>query len=107
MFQKCVMFLVVLLLAVPVISRAEEQPLSQGRLQTAAEGTPGTPPAIPDLRPQPDAHSDEASPLIDDLKKADAQKEGHGFMSHMKEKWGWWGMGLMMLIMIPMMVVAR
>lgn len=33
--------------------------------------------------------------------------EEHGFFSHhFGDKWGWWGAGLMLLIMVPMMVVG-
>ena len=33
--------------------------------------------------------------------------EEHGFFSHhFGSKWGWWGMGIMILMMVPMMIVA-
>lgn len=40
---------------------------------------------------------------------AGGEHESHGFFSHHlsgKGKWGWWGTGLMLIMMVPMMVLV-
>ncbi|MDD2733610.1 MAG: hypothetical protein PHF56_06680 [Desulfuromonadaceae bacterium] len=39
---------------------------------------------------------------------AGGEHGGHGFLSHHfgGGKWGWWGTGLMLIMMVPMMILV-